>query len=99
MDIKKNIEGIRKSKGISQEELAKMLGVRQSTYSGYFSKNNSFKFSLILEIADKLEVDVIDIISFPEKLVPEGSKCQKCEKKDKIIDNLNALIDNLNDKK
>ncbi len=99
MNLKKNIEAIRKEKGVSQEDLAKMLGVTQSTYSGYFAKNNSFKFSLILDIADRLEVDLIDIITYPVKYIPDGQNCQQCVKKDKIIDNLNALIDTLNKNK
>jgi DNA-binding Xre family transcriptional regulator len=68
--ILKNIEAIRKEKGIKQTVIAEQLGIKQNSYSSYITRNEDIKFSLLSRIADKLEVSVVDIITYPEKYVP-----------------------------
>jgi len=87
-----NIEGIRKKVGVKQEVLAERLGVTQGTYSGYLTKNQDVKFGLVLEIANKLGVSVVDIVTWPDKYVLESDSCLKCREKDEIIKNLNNYI-------
>jgi transcriptional regulator with XRE-family HTH domain len=87
-----NIEAIRKEKRVKQEVIAERLGVNQNTYSQYITRNQDIKFGLLSRIADKLEVSVIDIITYPEKYVPETNYCVKCSDKDEIIKNLNEYI-------
>jgi transcriptional regulator with XRE-family HTH domain len=98
-DIGANIEAIRKEKGIKQEVLAQMLGVTQGTYSGYLTQNKDLKYGRILEIANILNVNVVDLITYPEKFVPESDACLKCKEKDEIIRNLNDFISVLTKKK
>lgn len=98
-DIRENIESIRKEKRINQDVLAEKLGVTQGTYSGYLTQNNDIKYGLLLEIANKLEVSVIDIITYPQKYVLENENCLKCKEKDLIIKNLNEYIEILKNKK
>lgn len=95
IDIFKNIEAIRKEKGITQSEIGKRLGVKQTAYSNYVTRNLDMPFSRLSLIADALGVQVIDIITYPDRYVPETQAhptCEECEKKQRTIDNLNLLI-------
>ena len=96
--IASNIEEIRKKVGVKQTDLAEKLGVSQGTYSGYLTQNQDIKYGLILDIANKLNVPVIDIITYPDKYVPESDVCEKCKTKDETIKNLNDYINILNNK-
>ena len=91
-DIAANIESMRKKVGIKQEVLAERLGVTQGTYSGYLTQNQDIKYGLILDIANKLGVPVVDIITWPDKYVLESDSCYRCKEKDEIIKNLNNYI-------
>lgn len=95
-DIRKNIEEIRKEKRINQAVIAELLGIKQATYSGYLTRNKSLTYEKLLQIADKLEVDIIYLITYPDKYVPVTSSCNSCKEKDKTIENLNQLIETLN---
>ena len=97
-----NIEAIRKEKGLKQAVMAERLGMAQSSYSRYFTDADDMKLSMLLQISDILEVSLVDIITWPEKYVPqdEGTpNCEECRKKDEIIENLNLLIRQLRLKK
>ena len=72
--IASNIEAIRKKVGVKQEDLAKRLGVSQGTYSGYLTQNQDIKYGLILEIANKLGVPVVDIITYPDEYVVKSNQ-------------------------
>lgn len=93
--ILQNIEAIRKEKGITQEVIAEMLGKKQNTYSQYITRSTDIPFSRLSQIADKLNVRVIDIITYPKKYVPETEKCTGCKEKDLIIKNLTEYIEML----
>jgi len=97
-DIAKKIEGIRKKVGIKQEVLAEKLGVTQGTYSGYLTQNHDIKYGLILDIANKLGVSVVDIVTWPDKYVLECDSCEKCKDKEEVIKNLNNYIKMLKNK-
>jgi transcriptional regulator with XRE-family HTH domain len=97
--ILQNIELIRKKKGIKQTVIAEQLGVKQNTYSQYITRNHDIKHSRLSQIADKLNVRVIDIITYPDIYVQETESCANCREKDKIIKNLNEYIEMLTKKK
>lgn len=95
IDIISNIEALRKSKGIKQEEMGRLLGTTQTGYSNYINRNSDMPFSRLSRIADILQVSVIDILTYPEKWVPESDaipECEDCKKKQEIIDNLSELL-------
>ncbi|MBR5354551.1 MAG: helix-turn-helix transcriptional regulator [Alphaproteobacteria bacterium] len=98
IEIQRNIEEIRKKKGIKQATIADVLGVGQSAYSNYISRNSDIKFSLLEKIAEILQVPVIDIITYPEVYVKGQKKCEGCEERDKTIQNLNKYIEILEKK-
>jgi transcriptional regulator with XRE-family HTH domain len=97
-NIAEKIEAVRKKVGVKQEVLAERLGVTQGTYSGYLTQNQDIKYGLILEISNKLNVPIIDIITWPEEYVPKCDVCDKCREKDQIIKNLNNYINLLTKK-
>jgi transcriptional regulator with XRE-family HTH domain len=97
-NILKNIETIRKEKRINQDVLAEMLGITQGTYSGYLTQNKDIRYGLLLDIANKMDVSVIDIITYPDKYVPQSEQCLACKEKDLIIRNLNEYINILKKK-
>ena len=99
-NIIRNIEAIRKEKRINQEVIAAELGIVQSSYSSYMTRESDIKYSRLSQISNILGVSVIDIITWPEKWVPETSikKCEACAEKDKIIKNLNNYIEVLEKK-
>lgn len=100
--IIENIEAIRKSKGIKQAIVAESLGITQGAYSQYVWRNEDLKYNKIVEIANILNVPVVDIITYPEKYVPISEvhkECAECRKKDIIIENLNNYIELLKTQK
>jgi transcriptional regulator with XRE-family HTH domain len=98
-NIFENIEAIRHKKELKQEVIAKELGVTQSAYSNYINRNEDIPLGRLSRIANILDVDVIDIIKWPVKYVPEEENCNSCCEKDKIIENLNMLLDEYKKKK
>ena len=99
MEILKNIEAIRKEKGIKQSVIAESLGVKQPAYSHSIHRSEDIWFGKLLQISNILEVSVIDIIMYPERYVPETEHCNFCKEKDKIIRNLNEYIETLKKEK
>ncbi|MDR1544454.1 MAG: helix-turn-helix domain-containing protein [Prevotellaceae bacterium] len=92
MNILANIEAIRKEKRMNQDVLAELLGVKQNTYSQYINRSNDIPFKRLSQIADKLGVSVIDIITYPERYVPKSEICKACADKEEIIITLNKYI-------
>ena len=100
-DILKNIEAIRKEKRITQEAMASKLGIKQSSYSSYITRESDITYSRLLQISECLGVSIIDLITWPEKYIPASPEkpCKECEAKDATIANLNKYIEILGKKK
>lgn len=98
--LQENIENIRKEKGVKQTLLAEILGIKQSSYSAYITKNDDMKYSTLCKIADALNVRVIDLITYPDEYIPAGSvsKCNDCQRKNDVIQSLTNYIKILEDK-
>lgn len=62
MEIGEKIKAIRKSKGISQKELAEKLGVSQANFSQYEARKRNAKIGTLQKIADALEVPLSEFI-------------------------------------
>lgn len=65
--ILENVEKLRKERNFSQAELANRLGVMQSAYSRMITNTDDVKLSMLLRIADILEVSLVDIVTYPDK--------------------------------
>lgn len=100
-EIIKNIELIRKQKSIKQEYIAEKLGISQSAYSNYVTRNNDISLNRLSQIANILNVSIIDIITYPIKYLPQDQvieNCKNCKDKDDIIRHLNSYIQILENK-
>ena len=93
-NILENIEAIRKEKHIKQEEIAARLGIKQSSYSSYITRESDITFSRLSQISEAFGVSVIDIIGWPKRYVAASSqeKCEECMVKDATIHSLNKYI-------
>ncbi|MBP5371536.1 MAG: helix-turn-helix transcriptional regulator [Bacteroidales bacterium] len=96
MNIQRNIEEIRKKKGLKQSIVAKNLGIRQSAYSNYITRNCDIKFSKLEKIAAAIDEPIINIITYPDVYVKQSETkedCADCLHKDKTIQHLNQYIE------
>lgn len=66
MDVVKNIEAIRKEKGISQEYIASFLGKDNSVLSNIKSYKRELKVNELEIIANALDVNVIYLLTYPD---------------------------------
>ena len=101
IDVVKNLEAIRLAKNLTQSDVGRKLGVKQTTYSNWMNRSVDIPFGRLSNIADVLGVTVMDIITYPDHYVPEKSitpECEECKRKQKTIDNLNYLIEVLTNK-
>ncbi len=98
-NILEKIEEIRKEKGIKQEVIAKCLDVKQPAWSNSVRREKDIRWSELLQCCNALEMDVIDVITYPVKYAPVTEQCESCKEKDKIIQNLNELIEILKKRK
>lgn len=53
----KKLAQLRNQKGMTQEEMAKLLGVKQTTISGWENGTREPKHEMVVKIAEALEVD------------------------------------------
>ena len=72
-NILKNIEAIRKKKGIKQAVIAEALGVKQPAYSNYITRNSDIYYNRLSQIANIMGISVIDIITYPKEYVDKES--------------------------
>jgi transcriptional regulator with XRE-family HTH domain len=64
-----NIIAIRCKCGFSQENIADAMGIKQGSYSLIENGKRELKYDTLLQIAIALNIDVIDIITYPKKYV------------------------------
>ena len=97
--IFRNIEAIRKEKGIKQIVIAELMGVTQSAYSNYVNRNDDISFSRLTQIANIFKMSVIDVITYPEKYVPETTYCEECKNLKLEVRQLSEYIEILKGKR
>ena len=101
-----NIQAIRKEKGLSQENVGFAIGKKQPGYALIENGNRGLDYQMLLQIAIELDVSVVDIITYPEKLVSHEisevnepitvyGKCAICAEKEKRILLLEKYIERL----
>ena len=95
IDVKKNLKLILEERGILQKQLAVALGLSDQAISNWFNGTEDVKLGKITQICEAAGVSLIDVLTYPEKYVPEKQakpECEKCKEKDEIIANLNELL-------
>ena len=88
-----NINALIKKNGTNQTEIGSSLGITQQTLSEKISNDDRIKFKTISDIADRLGVRAIDIITYPDVYVKEKKTCEKCEELRVEIKHLNEYIE------
>ena len=73
-EIGKHIASYRKEQNITQEELAKKLGIKQSAMALYESGKRRLPLSLLLPLAEILFVEIEDLLGVPKKKEKRGPK-------------------------
>lgn len=53
-----NIKRLRKNKGLKQQEIAELLGVKQNTYSDWENGKTDPSFENLVKLADLLDVSL-----------------------------------------
>lgn len=76
--IDKMLKFMRKTKGLSQYQLAKILNIAQTTLSGYETKYSNPTFDVIENIAKNCEFEII----FRNKKTKEEFTTSNIERKD-----------------
>lgn len=95
IDIQGNLAAILKEKGISRKQVAIEMGVTSPAVSNWFNRTGDIKFSTLSQICEKMGVDIIDVLTYPRKYIPEDSlkpECEECKRKDEMIENLTELL-------
>ena len=61
------LKEIRKKKGITQKELAKKVGLKQSTISGYEIGNSIMNVDTLLKVIDILDCSADELLGIEKK--------------------------------
>ena len=69
-----NIEKIRNNKGFTQEYVASKVGFKQAGYALIMKGERGLQFELLERIAMFYEMDITDIINYPDKYEKVGSQ-------------------------
>jgi transcriptional regulator with XRE-family HTH domain len=64
-----NIRILRESKGYSQDYIAELIGITQSSYARFERGATKTDLKTVSLIAQALEMSLIDVITYPEKYV------------------------------
>jgi len=72
----KSLSELRISKGITQEQMAKILSIGVSTYNQYENSQRSIPYNIAKKIAETLEVEVEDIF-LPTRFTVSKTKSNK----------------------
>lgn len=75
LKIGENIRKVRELKGYSQDYMAQELGVSQRTYSAIENENNKIDTERLESIAKVLEVSVLDLLIFDDKVLFNNTHC------------------------
>lgn len=92
MSFGKNLKIMRKKRGLTQKELADLVGIKRSTVAGYESKNQEPSYEILKKISDTLQCSIDTLLDFNEK---NAVKEKAVLKKITANKELEELIDNL----
>lgn len=84
MNIGESIKNIRKSKGITQKELAERIGITDSAITKYEKGDREPGWETLYKIADVLEVSINDLLGIEGKVKYTIGNAEDLEKIEKI---------------
>lgn len=82
-EILKNLRGLRKSKGLTQKEVAKRLDISSVQYGNLENGRNNLLVKQLFRIIEVLDVSLNDVFSFPE-VIPDNIKAKVDELKTEL---------------
>jgi transcriptional regulator with XRE-family HTH domain len=82
------IARFRKEQNLTQQELSKKLGVKQSILAYYEKGKRKLSISLLLQIAKILYVDIEDLLDIPKKIKSKPGPIPKIQKRLEAIQDL-----------
>lgn len=88
-----NIIKIRNDRGLTQSALSQALNVDYSTYSKLESGITKLTVDRLEEIARFFDMDMVDILTYPKKYVPESDLSDDLDAKKKTKIQLQVEID------
>jgi len=68
-NIIENIRILRESKGYSQDYMAELIGITQSSYARFERGATKTDLKIVSLIAQVFEMNLVDIITYPERYV------------------------------
>ena len=94
MSFSKNLKKMRKKRGLTQKELADLVGIKRSTVAGYESKDQEPSYEILKKISDTLKCSIDTLLKFNgDNAVKEKALLKKIT----INKDLEKLLDNLKD--
>lgn len=86
------IKEIRTNKGLSQEYIANQIGLKQSGYNLIENGNNELSVKRLLQIAIAMDVDCVDLMSYPIKYIKEQDVDLKIEQIKRELEDKKEII-------
>lgn len=80
-NILDNIKAIRAEKGFGQEYMATQLGITQAGYALWEKGRRDLTYNNLLKVAEVLKCDVVELITYPKKMIDPESLPPTTEKK------------------
>lgn len=74
--ILQNISTIRNTKGFTQDYVASQLGMKQPGYALIEKGERGLQFDMLEQIAIIFQMDILDIITYPDKYEKKGTQNQ-----------------------
>lgn len=74
--VLQNVVTIRNSKGFTQDYVASKLGMKQSGYALIEKGGRGLQFEMLEQIAIIFEMDILDVITYPDKYEKKGTQNQ-----------------------
>lgn len=74
--VLQNIANIRNTKGFTQDYVASKLGMKQPGYALIEKGERGLQFDMLEQIAIIFQMDILDIITYPDKYEKKGTQNQ-----------------------
>ncbi|MFN8349433.1 MAG: helix-turn-helix transcriptional regulator [Spirosomataceae bacterium] len=94
MKVADNIKSIRKSKGITQVEIAEKLGIGQSNYTYLENRGEKLTIEQLESIAGALGVSVVELLTGEPQKVQEDERVEELENKLRLQERLLLFFQN-----
>lgn len=85
MELAKRIKSIRKAAGLTQNQVADIIGISQPTYSEYETRAGNCAFYTLQKIANALNVSVPFLVDVKNEIFIEKENCKPINNEAEIL--------------